>query len=130
LTVPGSGPYVWVMMPDKQVARKRPYVLLPPTAIPSGGGPLAATAGALTGDETLSFQVSFSEAEPATQATSPLPLGLGLLLFLVLPSALGCVAGFHLAGQWASDAMTWSIVGGAAGLVLGGGYLLWDRRMG
>lgn len=126
------------MIPDNQVAPKRPYVLMPPTAIPSDGGSLAVTESALTGDETLSFQISFREAEPtaqsmpaATRVTArPTPLALGLLLYVVLPSALGCVAGFHLAGQWASDAMTWSIVGGAAGLVLGGGCLIWNQRKG
>ena len=136
MTVAGSGPYVWSMNPDNQLAQKRPYVLMPPTAIPAEAGSLPATDRDLSGDETLSFQISFCEAEAmaqgmpaATLATaSSLPLALGLLLFVVLPSALGSVAGFHLAGQWASDLMTWSIVGGTAGLVLGGGCLLWNRR--
>jgi hypothetical protein len=124
------------MTPENQVAQKRPYVLMPPTAIPSESGSLPAAERALTGDETLSFQISFAEPEPmaqgmtaATVATAQsMPLALGLLLFVVLPSALGTVAGFHLAGQWASDSMTWSIVGGAAGFVLGGGCLLWNRQ--
>jgi hypothetical protein len=126
------------MMPENQVTPKRPYVLLPPTEIPSDGEPRPAAERALAGDETLSFQISFREAqvtEPSVSAAvrqkaAPLPLGLGLLLFVVLPSALGSVAGFHLAGQWASDATLGSIVGGAAGLVLGGVCLLWNRRKG
>ena len=138
MTVPGSGPYVWSMIPDNQVARKRPYVLLPPTAIPSDGESLAGTERTLTGDETLSFQISFREAEHGTPdacaigsvTTRPMPLSMGLLLYVVLPSALGFVAGFHLAGQWAGDVLTWSTVGGAAGLLLGGGCLLWNRRQG
>jgi hypothetical protein len=124
------------MNPDNQVAPKRPYVLMPPTAIPAEAGSLPATDRALSGDETLSFQISFCEAENMAQGMSAatvatarsMPLALGLLLFVVLPSALGTVAGFHLAGQWASDLMTWSIMGGSAGLVLGGGCLLWNRR--
>ena len=136
MTAAGSGPYVWNMIPENQVAPKRPHVLMPPTAIATEAGSLPATDRALSGDETLSFQISFCEAETMAQGMSAatvatarsMPLALGLLLFVVLPSALGSVAGFHLAGQWASDLMTWSIMGGSAGLVLGGGCLLWNRR--
>ena len=130
-----GGPYVWSMMPQNQSPRKRPYVLMPPTEIPTGSETPAAMERALAGEASLELQVAFQEA---AAVTPPEPTAipqfrgessaLGGVLGTMVLSAMGALAGNYLAVQQTQDVLIWSVAGGAAGFVLGGVCLLWNRR--
>ncbi len=106
---------------------RRNYVVLP------AGAGLSMPIG--MDDPTLADRVGLpgagaavmAEAARATTPTTVQGPWLDLVLAIV-PSAAGAAVAYHLAGQNQVDPITWTALGGAAGLLLGWGCLLWIRR--
>jgi hypothetical protein len=92
-----------------------------------GGGALRDQARGVPVVETLAAEAPVAATAPERSHAGTASF-LDGLVFAVLLSVIGSSAGYYLAGQWTADSLTWSVVGGAAGLLLGGGLLLWTRR--
>lgn len=92
-------------------AARRSYVVL------GQGGSIAAPVMAGAG-------VAAAEAHDPAESAGP---WLDFVLALV-PSSAGAGIAYYLAGQHQVDPVTWTALGGAAGLLLGWGCLLWIRR--
>jgi hypothetical protein len=59
---------------------------------------------------------------------SPRPSRRRETLAAVIPAIIGGAVSYYVAGQQGGDPLAWTSLGGAAGLLLGWGCLLWMRR--